>query len=70
MNTDKELIEVLLQRFRRIKVLAQEADTVQSELQEAESIADESIRLIEKHQQEPAVDMNDLLLAVHKEMFP
>ena len=24
--------------------------------------------LIEKHQQEPAVDMNDLLLEIHEEM--
>lgn len=70
MNTDKELIEVLLQRFRKTRAIADECSDLYDGLMQIGDIADESIRLIEKHQQEPAVDMNDLLLAVHKEMFP
>ena len=69
MNTDKELIEVLLQRFRKTMAIADECSDLDDGLMQISDIADESIRLIEKHQQEPAVDMNDLLLAVHKDSF-
>ena len=70
MNTDKELIEALLQRFRKAMAIADECSDLYDGLLQIGDIADESIRLIEKHQQEPAVDMNDFLLEIHKEMFP
>ena len=68
MNNDKALIEILLKRFRRIMAIVNECDALNDGLLPLTDIAEESIRLIEKHQQEPAVDMNDLLLEIHEEM--
>ena len=67
MNNDKALIEILLKRFRRIMAIVNECDDLNDGLLPLTDIAEESIRLIEKHQQEPAVD-NDLLLEIHEEM--
>lgn len=68
MNNDKALIEILLQRFRRIMAIVDECADLNDGSLPITDIAEESIRLIEKHQQEPAVDMNDLLLEIHEEM--
>ena len=68
MNNDKALIEILLQRFRKVMAIADECSDLYDGLMQIGDIADESVRLIEHHQQEPAVDMNDLLLEIHEEM--